>query len=81
MEILDILTRESENTQQVYLYEEEGHCILNDSVYLFLSKCLICHLYDPPHKLPLQLPADQMPGVFECPQLTQYHRTHLQGLQ
>lgn len=25
MEILDILTRESENTQQVYLYEEEGH--------------------------------------------------------
>ena len=25
MEMLDILTRESENTQQVYVYEEEGH--------------------------------------------------------
>ena len=25
MEILEILSRESENTQQVYVYEEEGH--------------------------------------------------------
>lgn len=25
MEMLDILTRESENTQQVYVYEENGH--------------------------------------------------------
>lgn len=25
MEMLEILSRESENTQQVYVYEEEGH--------------------------------------------------------
>ena len=79
MEMLDILTRESENTQQVYVYEEEGHWyayersaqlvkkILNGIVRIILDRVEV-DLATLIEKCPIVLCSDSE-IVIECPEI------------